>query len=96
MTQVKTYPGADCGSDHSPVVATLEVKLKKLVRGRAKPVKDMSRLRKDSEIGRRYAVEVRNKFEALPDEDDPKSRWTRLLPERRSYQIKSEKGNKNG
>ena len=78
MTQVKTYPGADCGSDHSPVVATLEVKLKKLVRGRAKPVKDLSRLRKDSEIGRRYAVEVRNRFEALPDEDGPESQWARL------------------
>ena len=50
VTQVKTYPGADCGSDHSPVVATLEVKLKKLVRERAKPIKDLSRLRKESEM----------------------------------------------
>ena len=30
----KTYPGADCGSDHLPVVATLQCKLKRLKRAR--------------------------------------------------------------
>ena len=78
VTQVKTYPGADCGSDHSPVVATLEVRLKKLVRRRRKPVKDLNKLKMGSELGGRYAVDVRNRFEALPDEDCPEAQWTRL------------------
>ena len=77
-TRVKTNPGADCRSEHSSVVAILEVKLKKLVKGRTKPVKDLSRLRKDNEIKRRYTVEVRYRIETLLDEDDPESQWTRL------------------
>ena len=30
VTNCHTYPGADCGSDHNPVVATLRLKLKKV------------------------------------------------------------------
>ena len=29
VTQVKTYPGADCNTDHSPVVAEIKIRLKK-------------------------------------------------------------------
>ena len=29
IIQCKTYPGADCNSDHVPVVATMKIKLKK-------------------------------------------------------------------
>ena len=32
ITQVKGYPGADCGSDHVPIVATMKVKLRTLKR----------------------------------------------------------------
>ena len=28
ITPVKGYPGADCGSDHVPIVATMNVKLR--------------------------------------------------------------------
>lgn len=31
---VKTYPGADIGSDHNPVIGTLEIRLKKVKRNR--------------------------------------------------------------
>ena len=30
LRQVRTYPGADIGSDHNPVVASVEIKLKRL------------------------------------------------------------------
>ena len=29
VKQTKTYPGADIGSDHNPVVATVKINLKK-------------------------------------------------------------------
>ena len=39
IQQVRSYPGADCGSDHVPIVATMKVKFRKLqVR---KPVKKL-------------------------------------------------------
>ena len=30
LRQVRTYPGADIGSDHNPVVASVEIKLKRM------------------------------------------------------------------
>ena len=30
ITQVKGYPGADCGSDHVPIVATMNMNLRTL------------------------------------------------------------------
>ena len=32
LTQVKIYPGADCSSDHVPVIATIKLKLKRIVK----------------------------------------------------------------
>lgn len=56
---VKTLPGADCGSDHELLVATLRIKLKKV----KKPSTDM---KYDlSGITPEYSVEVSNKFSLL-------------------------------
>lgn len=33
----KTYPGADCGSDHFQVICNLRIKLRKLKRPKAAP-----------------------------------------------------------
>ena len=40
ITQVKTYLGADGGSDHVPVLSDMRVRLRKLKRRRCKPCKD--------------------------------------------------------
>ena len=55
----KTYPGADCGSDHELLVASLEMKLRK-TRKPAAPIRfDLT------QIPTEYGVEVSNKFETL-------------------------------
>ena len=80
VKQVKAYPGADCGSDHSPVVATMILKLKKLTKGRVKPARDLKSLRKCMTIREEYVVCVRNRFAALIDEseNDAEAQWSRL------------------
>ena len=77
ITQVKTYPGADCGSDHIPVVADVKLKLKKLKKKKVGPKPQLSKLKDDS-IKNHYSVVVRNKYEGLEDEATAEQQWNRL------------------
>ena len=66
ITQCKTYPGADVGSDHNPVIARMKVKLKKPEMKTNKPSlgKIPASAFKDN-----YMVEVKNRYEVLAEED---------------------------
>ncbi|KAJ2952534.1 hypothetical protein O0L34_g6852 [Tuta absoluta] len=44
---VKTYPGADVGSDHNVLVAAVSIRLKKLIPPKNRPGIDVSRLREE-------------------------------------------------
>ena len=52
ITQVKGYPGADCGSDHVPVVATMKVKLRTLKRKKEDVKLQLDLLTSDNEYSR--------------------------------------------
>ena len=54
ITQVKGYPGADCGSDHVPKVPTMKVKLRTLKRKKADVKLQQDLLTADSEYSRQY------------------------------------------
>ena len=58
----KTYPGADCGSDHVPVVATLQCKRKRLKRARTVQKLDFEKL-SNPNFRHQYSVQVTNRFE---------------------------------
>ena len=47
VTKVETYPGADCGSDHVPVVVDVKLKLKKLKKKKVGPRPQLSKLKED-------------------------------------------------
>jgi len=69
VKHAKTYPGADCGSDHVPVICTLQCLLKKLKKARTTKKLDFEQLRKP-EIPLVYSIRVENKFEELIDAGD--------------------------
>ena len=70
MTSEKTMPGADCGTDHELLVATIQVKLKKT----KKP--DIENKYNLCDIPEWYAVEVKNRFAALDLIDrEPEELW---------------------
>ena len=59
MQSARTRPGADCGSDHEPLIAKFRLKLRK-VRKTTSPFRyDLNQIPYD------YTVEVRNRFKAL-------------------------------
>jgi len=68
----KAYPGADCGSDHNPVICELKVKLKTIKKGKTTPRMDYSALLKNQTIREEYAVAVQNRFNVLEDQGNTK------------------------
>ena len=59
VTQVKACSnGADCGSDHNPIVATVRVKLRKLMRKKSQPELQTDLLRSENEYRQQFRQQV--------------------------------------
>ena len=59
IQSAKTRPGADCGSDHDPLIAKFRLKLKKVGKTSRKFKYELNQIPSD------YTVEVRNRFKGL-------------------------------
>ena len=83
VKQVGTYPGADIGSDHNPVIMTLSVKLKQPKKRKINAQLDMNMLN-DTKIRNNYNIAVQNRYQDLMNEgtpqnqDDTEKQWTAL------------------
>ena len=67
MKVARTYPGADCGSDHQLLVAEIRSKLKTVKRDSPPRRYDVN------QINDQYRVEVRNSFQVLLEQEEA---WT--------------------
>ena len=67
VKQTKTYTGADIGSDHNPVVATVKINLKRIKKKENMEQFNLDML-KDEHMRQQYAVEVNNIFDCLEHE----------------------------
>ena len=73
MIAVKTQPGADCGSDHELLTATVRARFKAMKSSTTSKRLDMSKIPSE------YAVEVSKRFEALElDERPPNEMWEEI------------------
>ena len=59
IQSAKTRPGADCGSDHEPLIAKFRLKLKKMGETTRPFRYDLNQIPYD------YTLEVRNSFKGL-------------------------------
>ena len=59
LTSCKAMPGADCGSDHVPVVGTMRLKLKRLKKAKTAPKLQINML-ENEEISRKYRISKTN------------------------------------
>ena len=72
-TVSKTRPGADCGSDHEPLIAKLRLTLKKVGKTTRPFRYELNQIPYD------YIVEVRNRFKGLDlIEKVPDELWTEV------------------
>ena len=70
VTQVKTYPGADVNSDHVPVISTIRLKLKKVLKSKPKGNYNTELLGRDEVITQNFRVEVQNRLQSLQQKYD--------------------------
>ncbi|GFO24946.1 endonuclease-reverse transcriptase [Plakobranchus ocellatus] len=71
----KTYPSADCYSDHVPVVGKFKLKLKKNSKPFTNIKFDLAILKTNQTITEKYLISVQNKFEALADAEEVEQQW---------------------
>ena len=76
LINCRTYPGADCNTDHQLLVATLKVRLAKRQRQHIIPPLNLEELKEDKAV--QFAAEVTNRFmalEAAQNEVTPEDHW---------------------
>ena len=61
----KSMPGADCDSDHAPVLCKLLVKLGKLKKPQLQTKFNIMKLKSDKEMKDQFVIEVKNRFDGL-------------------------------
>ena len=91
VKQVRTYPGADIGSDHNPVIMTLSVKLKQPKKRKMNAQLDMNMLN-DTKIRNNYNIAVQNRYQVLMNEGTPQNQDDRKTVD--SSEGKHDKGSR--
>ena len=61
----KALPGADCGSDHNPVMCEMKIRLKKLKRPKLVPKYEIGFLKTNEQMRNNFVIDVKNRFEVL-------------------------------
>ena len=70
ITQSKSSPGADCNSDHIHGICNLRTKLRKLKKPNIDTKLDLEILYRSPAIQENYIIEVRNRFDALSQNEE--------------------------
>jgi len=77
IINARTFPGADCGSDHQLLVALLRLRLKNI----RKSTDTVTRFDLENLSSGQYTVAVENRFSALSSESEeltPEERWEKV------------------
>ena len=75
ITHGKVYPGADCGSGHVPIVATMKVKLMTLKRKKEDVKLQLDLLTTDNEYSREYSQKDSERMACINAIDDIEERY---------------------
>ena len=73
----KSAPGANCYSDHIPVISHLRLKLKKRKQAKTETKRNLALLKTNLDLRQKYRIKVQNKFEALEGKEEIKL-WEQL------------------
>jgi hypothetical protein len=75
VKQAKGYPGADCGSDHIPIIAHLEIKLKRLGKKIQHKKYDWKELETNERRGEEYRNVLAREMKAMEQTEDINTKW---------------------
>ena len=80
ILQVKSYSGADGGSDHVPIVATLRMKLRMLKQKKSGDKLETQLLRTDDNYREQYQQKIANHLDDIDAIDQLEDRYDRFEP----------------
>ena len=63
----KIFPGADCGSNHVPVISEIQVKLKRLKEVKKNPKLRVHLLKTNLSMKEKFCIKGQNRFETLDE-----------------------------
>ena len=69
IRQAKSYPGADCDSDHNPVISKLYIRFRRKKVAKSTPKLDYTALRCNANTRQDFILRVQNRFEVLKHEE---------------------------
>ena len=69
IIDTRTFPGADCYSDHVPVVSELKIRLKRINKRKTEERRELKLLRTNNQLREAYELEVANRYEVLNNEE---------------------------
>lgn len=67
----KTIPGADCDSDHVPIINEIRIKLKKLRKTTVTPKIQSHLLKTNNRLQEDFRIKVQNRFDILSSDNNP-------------------------
>jgi len=76
VQDVRAFRGADVGSDHYLVVATLKIKLKSMASKTIHKILNIDKLRKQP-IQEQFRLQLSNRFSALEQQETQRRMWKR-------------------
>jgi exonuclease III len=74
----KAFPGADCGSDHVPVISKIRVKLKRIKQPQKNIKLQVHILKADRNLREQFRIKVQNRFEALDQITQTEVLWEQM------------------
>ncbi|CAF5183930.1 unnamed protein product, partial [Rotaria magnacalcarata] len=74
----KAFPGADCGSDHVPVISKIRVKLKRIKQPQRNTKLQVHILKSDPDLKEKFRIKVQNRFEALDEITETEILWEQM------------------
>ena len=74
----KSLPGADCDSDHIPVMCNFKIKLRKLKRAKNQPKFLIELLKADEQLKDQINVTIRNRYDALSNITEVEELWSKM------------------
>ena len=74
----KSAPGADCYSDHIPVISHMRLQLKKRKQEKTETKRNRALLKTNSDLRQKYKIKVQNKFEAFEGKEEIEELWEQL------------------
>lgn len=78
LKSCKAYPGADCGSDHNPVIAKVKIKLRRLKEAKPGRKLDLKLLETNTKVKEDFVLEVSNRFQVLAETGDLETDWKNM------------------